>query len=89
MATPDASDRAPGRVLDTDGGWHELATRTARYLLDLDARRLKRTPRHGPVDGTNDTATVVVRHFELDRDGSTSSRWSTASLASGCGRRQS
>lgn len=68
MARPDASDQAPGRVLDTDGGWYELATRTACYLLDLDARRLKRMPRQGPVDGVHDTTTVMVRQFGIDRD---------------------
>jgi hypothetical protein len=55
---------------DDDTGRYELGTHTARYLLDLDARRLLRIPRTA-VTGTHGNpapAGTVVFLFDLDGD---------------------
>lgn len=73
MTAPDAPTNdveTLDRLDDTDTGRYEVATHTARYCFDLDARRLQRAPRPTPVvPGPGDAPLVpgtVVFGFDVD-----------------------
>jgi hypothetical protein len=56
-------------LTDSDTGRYELHTHTARYLLDLDTRRLQRIPRSSVAASVDSPAPVGTVVFLFDVDG--------------------